>query len=58
MHIYRLVENKQISPTTRSIKLQNDEQGRPFGFQPGQYAAISFKHNNKPTPSRCFSITS
>ncbi len=58
MHIYRLIENKQISPTTRSLKLQNDEQGRPFGFQPGQYAAISFRHHNKPTPSRCFSITS
>ena len=58
MHIYKLLENKKISPTTRLIRLQNDEQGRPFGFQPGQYAAISFRHNGKPTPARCFSITS
>src|ERR1019366_4016478 len=40
------------------ITLQNDEQGRPFGFQPGQYAAISFWHKGRQTPARCFSIVS
>ena len=58
MHIYKLIENKKISSNTRLIRLQNDEQGRPFGFQPGQYAAISFIHKGKPTPARCFSIVS
>ena len=58
MHVYKLVRNEKISPSTQLITLVNDEPGRPFGFQPGQYAAISFKHNGKPTPARCFSIVS
>ena len=58
MHLYKLVRNERISPTTQLITLENNERGRPFGFQPGQYAAISFWHKGRQTPARCFSVVS
>jgi len=30
----------------------------PMSFEPGQYAAISFRRGGRPTPARCFSIIS
>jgi len=58
MHLYNVLRNEQITPSTQLLTLKNDSLGRPFGFQPGQYGAISFRHNQKPTAARCFSIVS
>ncbi|HEY8998777.1 MAG TPA: FAD-dependent oxidoreductase [Candidatus Saccharimonadales bacterium] len=38
-----------LTPTSEKDRLR---------FAPGQYAAISFKRNGRPTPVRCFSIVS
>lgn len=37
---------------------KSDEESKQFSFQPGQYAAISYKNRWRPTATRCFSIAS
>ena len=56
--MYRFYVNsiKYISPTTILLTLNNDNDEKPFLFQSGQYAAISFTINERPTPVRNFSI--
>lgn len=58
MHSYLVEESKKITPSTLLLTLKRDEQERPLSFQPGQYAAISFEHRGKKSPTRCFSIVS
>ncbi|PIZ62717.1 hypothetical protein COY17_01910 [Candidatus Saccharibacteria bacterium CG_4_10_14_0_2_um_filter_52_9] len=58
MHTYSVTNNQQLTPTTLLVTLKNTEPSRPFDFQPGQYAAISFFRRRRPTAARCFSIVS
>lgn len=59
MHKYFVSDNQYLTPTTLLLTLKKDRaDSRPFSFQPGQYAAISFKHGGRPSPARCFSIVS
>jgi ferredoxin-NADP reductase len=58
MHEYKLIENRQLTPTTILITLQKEPHSEPFIYESGQYAAISFMHRGRPTPARCFSIVS
>ena len=59
MHKYLVSDNQHLTPSTLLLTLEKDRPtSRPFLFQPGQYAAISFWHHGRPTPSRCFSIVS
>ncbi|MEI7683275.1 MAG: FAD-dependent oxidoreductase [Candidatus Saccharibacteria bacterium] len=58
MHKYFVTQNKHITPTTLLLSLKKRSNTKPFLFQPGQYAAISFKHHHRPTTTRCFSIVS
>lgn len=58
MHTYLVKENRLLSPTTQLLTLELEESGHPLLFEPGQYAAISFKSRRRPTVMRCFSITS
>lgn len=58
MHKYIVDTAEQITATTLLLSLKEQEGQRLFSFQPGQYAAVSFYHKNRPTPARCFSIVS
>jgi len=59
MHIYRVVANDRLTPSTIRVTLELDAKNkRPFIFSPGQYAAISFLRNGRPSVARCFSIVS
>lgn len=58
MHKYVVSNNRLITPSTLLLSLKKDPASKPFSFQPGQYAAISFKRHGRPTPARCFSIVS
>ncbi len=58
MHKYTVVSNEDLTPTTTILTLQKDRMDRPFSFEPGQYAAISFYNHSRPTAARCFSIVS
>jgi len=56
MHKYYVIGNQRLTPTTLLLTLRKDLSDRLFSFQPGQYAAISFKNKGRPTPARNFSI--
>lgn len=59
MHRYFIKSTEQITPSTLLLTLEKDaDEARLFSFQPGQYAAISFKRNHRPSVARCFSIVS
>ncbi len=58
MHKYFVSGNEQLTPSTLLLTLKKDISALPLSFQPGQYAAISFKRRGRPTPARCFSIVS
>lgn len=59
MHKYSVVSNQRLTSNTLLLTLRRDErESKPFTFQPGQYAAISFKKHGRPTAARCFSIVS
>lgn len=59
MHTYRVSKNEHLTASTLLLTLTRTEDGStPFSFQPGQYAAISFKRQKRPTAARCFSIVS
>lgn len=60
MHVYRVIANERLTPSTIRITLEPDVKNRrkTFEFSPGQYAAISFARNGRPSVARCFSIVS
>jgi len=48
--------NKRLTASTILLTLRKDKSTKPFIFQPGQYASLSFNKNGRSTPTRCFSI--
>lgn len=58
MHKYIITKSEQITPTTLLLSMRVDQQGPPFSFQPGQYAAINYYKGIRPSAARCFSIVS
>lgn len=58
MHKYVVSKNQQLTPSTVLLTLRRDPDSKPFLFQVGQYAAISFHRNSGLSPARCFSIVS
>jgi ferredoxin-NADP reductase len=58
MYKYVVENNSKLSQTTNLLTLRHIKKGSPLLFQPGQYAAIGFKSNFRPTSVRCFSIAS
>lgn len=59
MHKYYVSSADQITPSTLLLTLEKDQnETRIFSFQPGQYAAISYKRRGQPSVARCFSIVS
>ena len=58
MHSYLVQENQKLNDNTLLLTLKRGTSERPLSFQPGQYAAISFYHNKRQSPARCFSIVS
>lgn len=60
MHKYFVTKSEQITPSTLHLTLHRDQTSNDghIAFQPGQYAAISFRRHGRPTPARCFSIVS
>ncbi|HEY5152805.1 MAG TPA: FAD-dependent oxidoreductase [Candidatus Saccharimonadales bacterium] len=55
---YTIVSSQMTTSSTLMLELHDTKQRRPMTYEPGQYAAISFMNHNRPTPARCFSITS
>lgn len=47
-----------LTPSVLLLTLQINSDEPLLSFQPGQYAAISFKYGLRPTAARCFSIAS
>lgn len=58
MYKYVVDSSKPISSSAQLITLIKEDDKKPIAFLPGQYAAISFFRNNRPTPARCFSLVS
>lgn len=59
MHRYYVKSAEHITRSTLLLTLEKDpDETRLLSFQPGQYAAISFKRNHRPSVARCFSIVS
>ena len=58
MQKYSVISSQSLTPTTLLLTLKKTDFNRPFSFQPGQYAAISFYRKHRPTAARCFSIVS
>lgn len=59
MHKYYLKSNDQLTPGTIRLRLQAKRGSKQLPqFEPGQYAAISFKRHGRPSVARCFSIVS
>lgn len=56
MYRFYVTENRKLTATTLLLTIKKEESEKPFSFQPGQYATISFKVNGRPTPARNFSI--
>lgn len=57
MHKFKVKSAEFANPTVLILTLVS-EGGESVDFDPGQYAAISFKRFGRPTPMRCFSICS
>lgn len=55
---YTVIGSEKNSPSTLVIALQDQTGRKPIDYLPGQFAAISFFSNHRPTPARCYSITS
>ena len=58
MQKYSVTSSQSLTPTTLLLTLKKTNFDRPFSYQPGQYAAISFYRKHRPTAARCFSIVS
>ncbi|MFI5271208.1 MAG: ferredoxin--NADP reductase [Candidatus Saccharimonadales bacterium] len=57
MNKYRLKKSDYISQKTLLLTLES-EKGRDLDYFPGQYAAIGYMVDGRPSPVRCFSIVS
>lgn len=53
---YKVIEIGKITPSVVLLTLEGRDTG--FAFEAGQYAALHFKSNGRPSPVRCFSIVS
>ena len=58
MHKYFVESTESLTPSTLLLTLKKDEFSKPLLFQPGQYAAISYKKGRRQSVTRCFSIVS
>ncbi len=58
MHRFTIKRTERISPDTLLLTLQPKSQKDRFNFRPGQYAALGFTRNGRPSVMRCFSIVS
>jgi ferredoxin-NADP reductase len=58
MRLFKVSESKIIGKNTLLLTISPKRKRDAFTFQSGQYAAIGFKHNGRPSPMRCFSIVS
>lgn len=58
MHQFLVEQAEMVTPSTLLLTLRAVDQSNGFVFQPGQYAAISFRRRGRPTAARCFSIAS
>lgn len=52
-----IVRQVQSFPDYLVLSLMPEAGHEPLSFWPGQYAAISFRSHGRPTPVRCFSVT-
>jgi len=57
MHKYTVTKVRDLTGTTILLSLKKLSK-KPFSYNPGQYAAISFNVNGHQSPARCFSIAS
>ena len=55
---YIVVAADMVTPTVLVLTLYHADKRRPITYRPGQYATMSFKRHGRPTPARCFSLTS
>lgn len=55
---YQVIESRMLTATTLAVTVYRDPAKGGFHYKPGQYAAISFRNHGRPTPARCFSMTS
>jgi len=59
MYRYTIKSNEWLTPGIILLTLQRDPKDRKvIGYIPGQYAAIAYTHDGRPSYARCFSITS
>jgi ferredoxin-NADP reductase len=58
MQDYIVTEVTKIAPNTISIKLNPERGARKLRYEAGQYAALSFTINGRPSTVRCFTIVS
>lgn len=58
MHRFIIKRTERTSPDTLLLTLEPKRQKDRLSFQPGQYAALGFKMNGRPSAMRCFSIVS
>jgi ferredoxin-NADP reductase len=58
MRRYNVKSTQQITPDTVLLTLQPNDPSKSLRYWPGQYAAIGFMVDGRPSPVRCFSIAS
>jgi ferredoxin-NADP reductase len=58
MYDYEVTQNRYISPTVTELTMRATRSGQGLTFDAGQYVSVSFRRRSRPTPARCFSITS
>lgn len=56
MSLYTVANISYVTPTILRLAIKHLPDQKPITFLPGQYAAISFKHKNRDSAVRCFSI--
>ena len=59
MYRYTITGNDWLTPSIMLLTLRrNPSDHKVIGYIPGQYAAIAYTHDGRPSYARCFSITS
>jgi ferredoxin-NADP reductase len=58
MYEYEVTHNRYISPTVIELTMRASGRGQGVTFDAGQYVSMNFRRRSRPTPARCFSITS
>lgn len=56
MHKYLVKAIKQLTPSVVLLTLQPRRPKDRLLFAAGQYVALGFMHQGRPSPMRCFSI--